>query len=267
MNEATESSKFKSAWAAWVAELASVGVLANTLEERALVLRVKQVLEATDLVAQLCHDVKDPLASIVMGLSLLEKMHGSEPFMATIVAAARRLDRVVIGAHDLARLRRSDYQVHLQSIPIASLVTTIVENCRAKAPRGIHIYLVVQPDVPNVLGDAGAVSRIVQELMDNAIGFSHDGGAVDVNVSLEREQAVVVIADNGPGIDPAHLSHVFDEASNRTHRPRRGAGRGLPIAHALVALQGGALTIGQHAPTGCEATLSVRLASATSPQV
>ncbi len=260
-----DASKFKASWAAWVAELAHVGALATTHEERALVLRAKQVLEGTDLVAQLCHDTKDPLASMLMGLSLLEKAHGSEPATQTIIAAARRLDRVVTAAHDLALLRRGEYQVRLLSLPIASLTTTIVEKCRQTALRGVRIDLVIAADLPNVLGDASAFSRVIQELLDNAVGFSYDGGVVDVRVTAEGEQVVVMIADRGPGIDAEHLPHVFDEARNRAHRPRRGAGRGLPIAHALAALQDASLTIGRAAPKGCEATLRVRVPRSTLP--
>jgi two-component system sensor histidine kinase TctE len=114
--------------------------------------------------------------------------------------------------------------------------------------------------LPNVTGDASAFSRIVQELLDNALGFSDDGSVVDVRVGSEGEQVVIVVVDRGPGIDEAHLPHVFDEARNRAHRPRRGAGRGLPIAHALAELQDASLTISRYAPQGCEATLRVRLA-------
>src|SRR5271154_1467961 len=118
MTEVETSSKFNPSWAAWVAELAHVGALATTPEERALVLRVKQVLENTDLVAQLCHDIKDPLASMVMGLAMLEKAHQGEAIIETITSAARRLDRVVMAAHDLALLRRGEYRVRLLSLPL-----------------------------------------------------------------------------------------------------------------------------------------------------
>lgn len=260
MTEA-ESSKFKLSWSAWVAELTHVGALATTPEERALVLRVKQVLENTDLVAQLCHDIKDPLASIVMGLALLEKGHEGEAVIDTITSAARRLDRVVVAAHDLGLLRRGEYRVRLLSLPLASLITTIVEKSRKPTLRNIRVDLVIAPDLPNVMGDASAVSRVVQELLDNAIAFSDDGGVVDVHVSVAGAQVAVVVTDRGPGIDDAHLPHVFDEARNRAHRPRRGAGRGLPIAHALAELQDASLTIGRGATNkGCEATLHMRVA-------
>jgi signal transduction histidine kinase len=255
-----ESSKFKLSWNVWVAELTRLGGLATTPDERALVLRVKQVLENTDLVAQLCHDIKDPLASMVMGLALLEKAHKGEAVIDTITSAGRRLDRVVMAAHDLALLRRGEYGVRLLSLPLASLVTTVIEKSRKSTPRNIRVDLVIAANLPNVVGDTIAVSRVIQELLDNAIAFSDDGGVVDVHVSAVGEQVAVVVTDRGQGIDAAHLPHVFDEARNRAHRPRRGAGRGLPIAHALAELQGASLTIGQCAPKGCEATLRMRVA-------
>jgi signal transduction histidine kinase len=257
---------FEVCWAAWVAELAHVGALATTHEERALVRRATQVVEGKDLLGQLCHDMKDPLASMLMGLALLEKTHGYGPATQTIIAAARRLDRVVTAAHDLALLRRGEYQVNLLSLPIASLITTIVEKYRQTTRRGVRIDLVIAANLPNVLGDASAFSRVVQELLDNAVGFSDDGGVVDVTITAEGDQVVVMIADRGPGIDAEHLPHVFDEARNRAHRPRRGVGRGLPVAHALAVLQEASVTIGRVTPKGTAATLRVRSARGTLPQ-
>ncbi len=252
------SSSFEERWAAWVSELDGIESLATSAEDRARVARVKQAV-GIDMLAVLCHDVKDPLAAVLMGAALLQKSpRPPETVVEMIVSASRRLDRVVTAANDLARLRRGDFQVRLRPIPLASLVATVVANQQKTATSSIDLQ--ISADGANVMGDASATSRIISELLQNAIAFSNEGAVVEVRVDVEGEQAVVRIRDSGPGIDEQHLPHLFDEVRNRAHRPRRGAGRGLPIAGALAELQNATLIVERRDPTGCEATLKMNLA-------
>jgi K+-sensing histidine kinase KdpD len=251
---------FEQAWAAWISELSDVAVHATSSEHRARIARVKQAFDGDDVLEILCHDVKDPLAAVLMGVTLLQKSpRPAEAVLDMIATAARRLDRVVTSTNDLARLRRGEFQVRVRALPIASLVATAVENQR-KTAASAAITLDIANEATVVVGDPSATSRILSELLQNAVGFSGDNPLVEVSVTTAEDRAIVRIADSGPGIDEAHLPFVFDEMRNRKHRPRRGIGRGLPIALALAELQNATLTIGQRAPRGCVAVLAMQLA-------
>lgn len=250
------SSDFDLEWKRLSDQLDVVERHAATTEERARVLQLKQALAGSDVLGALCHDLKDPLAAILMGSALLKKQAEASRAVNALVSAAHRLDRIVTNTRDLDALRRGSLVAQLRKLPVASVIQPHAERMRDVAGAK-NVKVAVDAAEVWALGDSHATARIFDELLDNAIGFSPEGGTVRVTVALEKDRHVVLVHfdDEGPGIDAEHLPFAFDEAKNRTHRPRRGAGRGLPIAAAYAALQGGSLELSTCAPQGLRATL------------
>jgi two-component system sensor histidine kinase CreC len=256
---AVAADDFAVEWQRLVACLDVVERHAATHEERARVLAVRRALEGEDLVGVLCHDLKDPLAAITMGAALLKKQLPNERAVDALSSATRRLDRVVQNARDLDLLRKGSFAAQLRSLPVASVILPNVERMRdAAAARKIAITF--EPAESRGLGDPNATSRAFAELLDNAIGFAPEGTTVRVTLDEDATHVRVHIDDEGSGIDDAHLPHVFDEAKNRSHRPRRGAGRGLPLARAYAQAQNGDVVISTRSPNGCRASLLVKRA-------
>jgi signal transduction histidine kinase len=248
---------FASEWERLVACLDVVERHAATREERVRVLAVRRAIEEEDLVGILCHDLKDPLAAITMGTALLKKQLPNERAIDALSSATRRLDRVVQNARDLDLLRKGAFAPQLRPLPVASVILPNVERFRdAAAARKITI--VFEPSDLRGFGDPHATSRAFVELLDNAIGFAPEGTTVRVALAEDATHVRVHVDDEGAGIDDAHVPFVFDEAKNRSHRPRRGAGRGLPLARAYAQAQGGDVEISTRSPNGCRATLLVQ---------
>jgi two-component system sensor histidine kinase CreC len=255
------SSDFDLEWKRLSEQLDVVERHAATTEERARVLRLKQALSGSDVLGALCHDLKDPLAAILMGSALLKKQAEASRAVGALVNAANRLDRIVMNTRDLDALRRGSLVAQLRKLPVASVIQPHVERMRAGAAAK-NVTLAVDAVEVWALGDSNATARIVDELLDNAIGFAPAGSAVQVTVASERARNAVLVHfdDEGAGIDAEHLPFAFDEARNRSHRPRRGAGRGLPIAAAYAELQGGSLELSTRSPRGFRATLVMKVA-------
>src|SRR5437879_11131878 len=101
MEMAVASDDFAAEWQRLRACLDVVERHAATHEERAKLLAVRRALEGDDLIGALCHDLKDPLAAITMGTTLLRKQLPGDRVVESLASATRRLDRVVQNARDL----------------------------------------------------------------------------------------------------------------------------------------------------------------------
>lgn len=253
------SDTFDRAWARLGDAIAAAESAAE--EDRARLARVRQMRRAfldVDVIGTLTHDIKDPLASLMMGLALVQRI-GSGPggvALANTCRAARRLDRIVDNVRQLEIARRGSYPVRARAFPLGSIVIETIGKFRTH-PSVLGVVVESSIETPNVraMGDPTLTTRILEELIDNAMGFSPPSGRVQVVLAVAKPHVVVSIRDEGSGIDPTHLADVFDETKNRLHQPRRGPGRGLPLASALAELQAGRISLEPNVPTGTIATL------------
>jgi signal transduction histidine kinase len=133
----------------------------------------------------------------------------------------------------------------------------------------VDIRLAKTPEPTVVLGDAQRLQQVVNNLLSNAIKFSPPGGSIEVTVTTDEGEVVVSVRDEGEGIDPAFLPHVFDrlrQADTSTTRPKGGLGLGLFIARHLTVLHGGTLDA-HSAGVGAGAVFRVRLPAASTAAV
>jgi two-component system OmpR family sensor kinase len=113
-----------------------------------------------------------------------------------------------------------------------------------------------------VLGDAGRLRQVVDNLLENARVHTPPGTSASVRVARDGEQVVLAVHDEGPGIDPSIVGTVFERFSrgdSARSRETGGAGLGLAIVAAIVDAHGGAVGV---APDGPGATIEVRLPAA-----
>ncbi len=208
----------------------------------------KEATEA-DLISIVCHDLKDPLASIVMGAGFLRKTVSAEDGAArrVVEAIARSTDRMsqVIGDfHDLAKLEAGRITLDLRAWDVIAVLQGAFPAFEAKArERGVRLELEV-PKAPLVaLSDRARLVQVVSKLVGNAIKFTNAEGRVALRVE-ERSGAVrVAISDSGRGIPADRLTSIFDHTANARRSPRDGPGLGLAIAQGLLLLQGSKIEV------------------------
>jgi two-component system OmpR family sensor kinase len=227
-------------------------------------LRAKEASEQMlrQFVADASHELRTPLTT-VRGYADLHRAGGLEQ-PAELEQAMDRIGseskRMSVLVEDLLLLARLDQGRPLRQdhVALSALVSDAVGDLRAVDPRR-PIDAALAPDV-TVTGDEDRLRQLVGNLLANVRVHTPPDSPVEVSLTADGKTAVLAVADHGPGIDPAHVEHVFDRfyrADAGRTRDRGGSGLGLAIAASIAAAHGGTL---EHSTTaGGGATFTLRL--------
>jgi signal transduction histidine kinase len=226
---------------------------------------------AADLISIVCHDLKDPLASIVMGAGFLRKTVSADdgPARRVVEAIARSTDRMsqVIGDfHDLAKLEAGRIALDLRPWDVVAILHAAIPTFEPRArERGVRLELEV-PQAPLIaLSDRARLVQVLSKLVGNAIKFSAAEGRVVVRAE-EKDGAVrVAVSDSGRGIAPDRLLAIFDHVANARRSPRDGPGLGLAIAQGLLGLQGSKIEVQSLVEKGSVFSFSLPVSPADAP--
>ncbi len=209
-----------------------------------------------DLISVVCHDLKDPLASIIMGAGFLKKTMAAHDAAArrvveAISRSADRMNQVVGDFHDLAKLDVNRLLVKPHPCDVIPLLREAVGPLLGLASeRQVALELDV-PATPLVAScDRGRLVQIVTKLVGNALKFTPAGGRVVVRAEGGPPFVRIVVSDTGRGIAADRLESIFDHAANARRTPRDGPGLGLPIARGLVEAHGGTIVAESRAGQG-----------------
>jgi signal transduction histidine kinase/ActR/RegA family two-component response regulator len=223
-----------------------------------------------EFLAVLSHELRTPMHVIVGWSSILANSNLDESTLKQAVEVIERNSRLqmqlIEDLLDVSRIITGKMRIDKQQMHLCDVVSAVVETLRPAAEaRHIDVTLSgVKLDVPDndmIFGDAARLQQVVWNLLSNAIKFSHDGGRVEINLRREPEQIVIQVRDNGQGIAPEFLPHVFDrfrQADSSSTRRSSGLGLGLAIAKHLVELHGGTIEV-HSAGLGTGAEFLVRL--------
>lgn len=189
------------------------------------------------------HELRSPLATIISGLEVAEahpELLDADLAVNTLLPEAQRMHTLI---QDLLLLARADEQRLVRRKEQMAL-DDIAEAEAARVRRGAHCA--IHTDISPVLltGDSAAVSRMIRNLVDNAV--RHANSCVGIEVSNRNGTATLTVSDDGPGIAPAERARVFERFvrldSDRA-RSGGGAGLGLAIVAEVVAAHGGTITV------------------------
>jgi len=208
------------------------------------------------------HDLRTPMASI-QGYAEALTDGAIEPQRAgaVILAESKRLDRLVTDLLLLARLDARSFTFELRPDDVSTIVAGIVAGFVPRAgERDITIELRRPPDAMPALVDADRLGQVMANLLENARKFATS--RIDVGVWRDGEWVIVAVADDGPGIAPEDLPHVFERLYVATHRPtpkESGSGLGLAIVRELVETMGGHVNARSPAAGGHGTEIAVAL--------
>ena len=237
--------------------------LARSINALAADLQRSRGLEQQFLLS-VSHDLRTPLTSIRGFAEAIADGAAPDPTLAAgvILTESQRLERLVGDLLDLARLDAHRFSLAPVRLDGAAVVADVVE---AFAPEIDGAGLRVDrrlPDGPAVaVADRDRLAQVVANLVENAVKFA--AAAITVEVRQIGEHTEVVVGDDGPGIAPDDLGHVFERLYVARAQPRRkesGSGLGLAIAHELVVAMGGEIDV--RSTPGAGARFTVRLPAA-----
>ncbi len=242
-----------------------IGDLARGLEEltRRLDAHVR-LLES--FAADVSHEFKNPLTSIRTAAEMLGESADAADrrrFLAMLTRDVDRLERLVSGVHELARIDARLGHEDAAPIDLAAFVSDFVAGRRLTTPCPIELEVAEKHGGYRVRASPERLAQVLENLVANATSFAPSGTAVTVSVARHEGWCSVSVTDQGPGIPAEHLARVFDRFF--TYRPdgRRTdhAGLGLAIARAIVEGYGGSLVAVNAAGGG--ASFEVRLPAAS----
>ena len=202
-----------------------------------------------DFLATLSHEMRNPLALIQMQAELLQRAPEARrtPRLASAVEIIHQTVKAqaqfVEDMLDVSRLRTGKLAIDRQLLPLPLVIADSIGALRDEA-QGSHITLTVEidPEPMFVEADAVRVKQIAWNLLSNAIKFTQAGGHVIVRLRREGTEARLDVEDNGVGIAPEVLPHIFDwfrQAETGSTRRKGGMGIGLALVRQLVELHGG----------------------------
>ncbi|EXJ16076.1 two-component system sensor histidine kinase CreC [Imhoffiella purpurea] len=241
--------------------------LADALGEMRERLEGKQYVER--YLHTLTHELKSPLAAIRGAAELLTEPDMPDPerrrFLDNIREQSDRLTQIADRLLELARVEQQQTLARPEPVELAALLEECVEGfAPLAAQRDIGMDLRIGRSL-QVQGDRFLLARALSNLLDNALGFSPDGGRIRIELlesqpSGRRERltwAEIAIGDQGPGIPDYARDRVFERFFSlpRPRAGRRGTGLGLSFVREVAELHGGSIALEDRSPTGTRARL------------
>lgn len=203
--------------------------------------------QMTRLIATVCHDLRSPLSSIVMGGGFLQKSLGKldgmgpeKRILESVMRSTTRLNALVSDLHDLAHIETGHFEIEKHPLDVASLVTTAVETLQESgAKRNVKLEAgPVKPDV-HVTCDRTRILQAIGELVENAVRYAPMDGTVRLDVAVKPDRVEFTVADEGVGMTDVQVEHAFDAFWHAAQSPRDGTGLGLPLVRGIAIAHGG----------------------------
>jgi signal transduction histidine kinase len=248
---------------------------ADTLEtlaaQAAIAIETARLFQQSDLVAEMVHELRTPLASlsatsyILLKPDLPSAQH--DELVHTLQAETARLTTLTSEFLDLARLETGRARFAREAFAMPELAAECLTVVRPQADeRNLQCTLDLPPDAgqwPAAVGDRAKIKQVLLNLLTNAIKYNRTGGLIAVRGRLETAGFVMDVADTGYGIAAESRPHLFEKFYRvaDTEGSTYGAGLGLAIAKRIVESHGGQIGIESASGSGTTIRFTLPLAS------
>lgn len=231
-------------------------------------------------VANASHELRTPITNIKLRSEALLGAAGGDArvrdrYLAEIDREADRLGRLAGALLDLSRLDEDAAPTAVQPTPPLPVLYQVIDGLAPRAQQAGQMLVVDLPDdAPAVLAPGQDLEAIVVNLLDNALKYTPAGGTVKIEARAVESMLRLRVEDNGPGIPPEDLNHIFDRfyrvdkaRSRQTYHAGEwagsGAGLGLSIVRSLVEIYGGSIQVASVLGQGTSFTVLLPAAGAS----
>jgi signal transduction histidine kinase/ActR/RegA family two-component response regulator len=223
-----------------------------------------------EFLAMLAHELRNPLSPIAMAATLLARE--AKPEQARLARVVGRqvehMARLLDDLLDAARISSGKITLAPEPLALAGVLRHAVETIQPRiAERAQALELDLPPEDVAVEGDRVRLAQVFTNLLGNASKYTGDGGSLRLAVRVDEAEAVIVVEDNGTGIAPDVIPHIFDlftQGPRSLARSEGGLGIGLNVVRNLVAMHGG-IVDAHSAGSGQGSRFSVRLPRCAAP--
>lgn len=199
-----------------------------------------------EFLATLAHELRNPLAPMLNALDIMRSEDLPDDVRQQAFDIIGRqlshMSRLVEDLLDVSRISRGKLVVYKESVSLRSVMTSAVDTVRPLVDSKKQALTVELPEASvNVRADPVRLSQVLSNLLNNAAKYTDPGGRISLEAKVDGDSVRIIVSDNGKGISPRTLPHIFmmftqDEDSNSLHA---GLGVGLALAKRLVELHGG----------------------------
>jgi PAS domain S-box-containing protein len=221
-----------------------------------------------EFLAIMSHELRNPLNVILGYAELLLRMDEikESPSLQRMADAVKRnavaQSKLIRDLLDLSRLRSGKLELNRETVSPVASIENAIETVRIDAEsKEIKIDVKAPEDLLFVQADPIRLEQIIWNLLNNSVKFTPKGGRITVRLEEDGNHIVLTVSDNGQGIEPFFLPHIFEifrQADPGTSRAQSGMGIGLAVVQQLVELHGGSVSA-HSAGAGKGATFTIRL--------
>lgn len=224
--------------------------MADTIKENMEEIKSVDILRR-ELIANVSHDLRTPLSIIngyVETLQMKKEQLSSQEFddyLRTIKSSTDKLSHLISQLFEYSKLEAKQIQPSKEPFAITDLALDLVSKYQLLAEeKNIRIKLESEEQLPLVFADISLVERALQNLLDNALKFTQEGGVVSLNINSNIKQVKISLSDNGPGIPKSDQMIIFDRyRQSRKNSQNEGAGLGLAIVKKIMELHNTTISV------------------------
>jgi len=215
-------------------------------------------------ISVISHELKTPVALIKGYVGTLRRDDATwdrEIVADSLEVIEEEADRLTIMIENLleaSRLQAGGLKLNLTDVDLKTLTERVVERFRTQTTN--HQISVDMPsDFPLIMGDEERLGQVFSNLISNAIKYSPTGGEIWIRGKIQAEQLVFCITDQGPGVAPQDIPHIFDRfyRSPDATRTTKGAGLGLYLARSIIDAHGGHIWVEPQSGDGARICFSL----------
>ena len=218
--------------------------------QAAVAIENSRLFQQTDLISDLVHELRTPLASLTTATHLFDRPDVTQEqrsrFIEIIQQEIARLTDLTTSFLDLARLESGRTQFHAELFAMEPVIEDCLEIMRPRAEeRKISLTGMIEADLPELNGDKDKIKQVVLNLLSNAIKYNYPQGSVNLNVKAGAGEIILSVNDTGPGISEENLRHLFEKFYRvpGTEKLALGTGLGLSICKRIVETHGGKIEV------------------------
>lgn len=249
-----------------------LNVLSILGAQAAVAIENARLFQQSDLIAELVHELRTPMASLNTAVQILLRPDISEKQHTKLIEIIRdeiaRLSELTTSFLDFAHLESGRIKFNLTNVNIKELLEYCIEIMQSRASeKDISINLDISDESLEINADQDKIKQVMLNLISNAIKYNKIAGDIGITVKESPMNVVINVSDTGPGIPPESLPHLFNKFYRvpGMEKMTPGTGLGLSICKRIVDAHGGDIEV--QSSLGNGSTFTVRLPKAKAQDI
>jgi len=225
-------------------------VLSVLVTQAALAIENTRLFQQSDQISELVHELRTPLSSISTAAYLLQQARIADEqrisLSKTIYSEAQRLSELATAFLDLARLESGRVSFKPTRFNLIDLIKEVLEVFQLRMEQlEIRSTLKSDKDFPEILADRDKIKQVLLNLISNAVKYNRQGGLIDIIAGFDSDNVSVSVSDNGLGMQPDVVDHLFEKfyRAKSSEEQISGTGLGLSICKSIIESHNGGLSV------------------------